>query len=146
MSRTPGQDASLPTKSNEELDQEKFRQRQKETLNETGASEQSIDSMIIHEDFETARKLIDKLAEGERKKQLTEQVNTKEAMSLMKKGDLVAAQNLVERLTSVNSILQAYPLIIQGYITNKDQPGASAAAYQARAKTEGDQNLSSAGR
>jgi len=134
LSRTPGQDASLPTKSNEELDQERFRQKQKESLDGTGASEQSIDSMISHEDFETARKLIARLAEGERKKQLMEQVNAKEAMSLVKNGDLVAAQNLAERLTSVNSILQVYPLIIQGYATNKDQVGVSAVAYQAMRK------------
>jgi hypothetical protein len=85
----------------------------------------------MREDFETARKLISKLLDSERKNQFTEKVNTKEAVSLAKKGDLLGAQNLAERLTAVSSILQVYPLIAEGYATNKDQVGASTAVHQA---------------
>src|SRR6185369_14344581 len=65
LSRTPGKDASLPTKNNEELDREMFRERQTNALNSTEPNEQSIDSMIVRQDFETARKLIAKLPDGE---------------------------------------------------------------------------------
>jgi hypothetical protein len=131
LTRTPGKDASLPTKSNEDLDQEMFSKRQNEALNGNEPNPQSIDSTILREDFETARRLISKLPDDERKKQYTEKVNTKEALSLTRKGDLLGAQNLAERLTSVTSILQVYPLIVQGYAGNKDQVGASAAVHQA---------------
>jgi hypothetical protein len=131
LTRTPGKDASLPTKSNEDLDQELFRQKQTEALNSNEPSPQSIDSAILREDFEMARKLINKLPDDEWKKQFTEKVNAKEAISLIKKGELLGAQNLAERLTSVASILQVYPLIVEGYARNTDPVGASAAVRQA---------------
>jgi len=131
LSRTPGKDASLPTQSNEELDKEMLRKKQSEAVNSSEPNEQSIDSLIMREEFETARKLIGKLPDGERKNQFTEKVNTKEAISLARKGDLPGAQNLAERLTAVSSILQVYPLIVEGHATNKDQVGASTAIHQA---------------
>lgn len=131
LSRTPGKDASLPTKSNEELDQENFNRKQREALNGGSPNEPSIDLMITQEDFETARKLIDKLPDGERKTTFTEQVNRKQAISLAKKGDLLAAQNLAERLTTVGSILEVYPSIVERYAGDKDQVGASAAVHLA---------------
>ena len=90
-----------------------------------------IDSTIVAEDFDTARKLIDKLPAGERKKQSLEKVNTKEATSLVRKGELVAAQNLAERLSTAGSILQVYPLIVEAYATKKNQTGPSIAVRQA---------------
>ena len=131
LSRTPGKDASLPTKSNEDVDQEMIRKRETEALNSNEPNPQAIDSAILREDFETARKLISKLPDDERKKQFTDRVNAREAISLIKKGELIAAQNLAERLTSVTSILQVYPLIVEGYASNKDQVGASSAVHQA---------------
>lgn len=131
LSRTPGKDASLPTKSSEELDQELFRKRQSEALNSAEPSELSIDSMIAREDFETARKLINKLPDTEGKKQLIEQVDAKEASVFAKRGDLVAAQNLAERLIGTGSVLQVYPLIVEGYVRNRDQTGAVTTVQQA---------------
>ena len=131
LSRTPGKDASLPTQSYEEADKERFRKKDNDALNSNEPNDLSIGSVIAREDFETARKLISKLPEGERKTGFTEQVNTREAISLAKKGDLVGAQSLAERLTRVGSMLQIYPLIVQRYATNKDQVGASAAVHQA---------------
>lgn len=131
LSRTPGKDASLPAKSNQELDQEVLRKKQTEALNSTEPNEQSIDSAILREEFDAARKLIDKLPDGARKTELTERVNSKEAISLAGKGDLLGAQNLAERLTLVGSILQVYPVIVQGHAANKDQTAASGAVHQA---------------
>lgn len=129
LSRTPGKDASLPT-SNAQFEQEAFR-KQAEALNSPKPNDQSIDSMILREDFESARKLIDKLAEGQAKNQFKEKVNTKESLSLARQGDLLAAQGIAERLTLSGSILQVYPSIIEGYANRKDQVGASAAVRQA---------------
>ena len=131
LSRTPGKDASLPTQSYEEADKERFRKRDNDALNSNEPNDLSIGSVIAREDFETARKLISKLPDGERKAAFTEQLNTKEAISLVKKGDLLGAQSLAERLTKTGSMLQVYPLIVQRYAANKDQIGASAAVHQA---------------
>lgn len=131
LARTPGKDASLPTKSNEELDQEMFSRRQAEALNSTEPSPQAIDSAILREDFETARKLISKLPDDQRKKQFIEKVNVKEALSLVSRGDLLAAQSFAEQLTSAASILEVYPSLVEGYVSKTDQVGASAAVRQA---------------
>jgi hypothetical protein len=131
LCRAPGKDASLPTKSNDELDKEIFRKKQNDALNSDQPEEQSIDSMITKEEFGTARKLIDKLPEGERKTVFTEQVNRREAVALVKQGELLRAQSLAERLTTVGSMLQVYPLIVQRYASNNDQIGASATVHQA---------------
>jgi hypothetical protein len=131
LSRTPGKDASLPTQSYEEADKERFRKKDNDALNSNEPNDLSIGSAIAREDFDTARKLISKLPDGARKTEFTEQVNSKEAISLIKKGDLLGAQSLAERLTKTGSMLQVYPLIVQRYATNKDQTGASAAVHQA---------------
>jgi hypothetical protein len=117
LSRTPGKDASLPTKGYGESHSE--------------PNEQSIDSVILRGEFETARKLISKLFDGPQKTQFLEKVNTKEALNLARQGDLLGAQNLAERLTSMNSIVQVYPAIVEGYVKNKDQTSAGAAVRQA---------------
>ena len=129
--RPATRDGALPTKSNEELDQETREQKRREALNSDEPNDASIESMIVSGEFDTARKLINKLSDGERKTQFTEKVNTKEAISLAGKGDLLGAQNLAERLTTVNSILQVYPLIIEGYAKRKDQANASAVVHAA---------------
>jgi hypothetical protein len=131
MSRTPGKDASLPTQSNEEADKERLRKKDNEALTSNEPNDLSIRSVIAREEFDKARSLIGKLPDGERKAQFTEQLNTKEAISLVKKCDLLGAQSLAERLTQTGSMLQVYPLIVQGYATDKDQIGASAAVHQA---------------
>jgi hypothetical protein len=131
LSRTPGKDASLPTQSNEEADKERFRKQDNDALNSDEPNELSIRSVIAREDFDKARTLIGKLPDGERKTQLTEQLNTREAISLGKKGDLAGAQSLAERLTQIVSMLQVYPVIVERYVTDKDHLGASAAGRQA---------------
>ena len=131
LSRTPGTDASLPTQSNEEADKERFRKQDNDALNNDQPNDLSIASLIAREDFDKARILIGKLPDGARKAQLTEQLNTKEAISLVKKGDLTGSQSLAERLTQIGSMLQVYPVIVERYVTDKDQIGASAAVHQA---------------
>lgn len=131
LSRTPGKDASLPTQSYEEIDKERFRKKDNDALNSHEPNDLSISSAIAREDFDTARKLIGKLLDGGRKSNFTEQVNAKEAGGLAKKGNLLAAQSLAERLTRVSSIVQVYTLIVQQHAINKDQIGAAAVVRQA---------------
>ena len=131
LSRTPGKDASLPTQSYEEIDKEKFRKQDSEALNSNQPADMSITSAITREEFDTARKLIDKLPDGAKKSAFVEQVNVKEAVSLARKGELVRAQGLAERLTRLTSMLEVYPLIVQGYAKEKNSPGASATVQQA---------------
>ena len=132
LSRQSGTDASLPAKSYDELDQEALEQKRRDALSNDKSSEATIDSMIQREDFDTARKLISKLENSSARAEFIEQVNMKEALSLTRKGDLLVAQNLAERLTSSISILQVYPLIIEGYAKRKDQVNAAVAVNQAR--------------
>ena len=87
--------------------------------------------MIQRGEFQTARKLIDKLPDGRTKSQFTQMADEREAISLAKKGELLAAQQLAERLTLIYSIRQVYPEIIRGYAAKKDQAGAAAVVNQA---------------
>ncbi|HET8783654.1 MAG TPA: hypothetical protein VFM63_14610 [Pyrinomonadaceae bacterium] len=130
-SRTPGKDASLPTQSYEEVDRELLRKRETEALNSSAPNDQVIDSLISRGEFETARKLIEKLPDGRTKSQFTEKANQREAISLAEKGDVLGAQNLAERLTTVYSIRLVYPAIVRAYAAKKDQAGAGAVVNQA---------------
>jgi hypothetical protein len=130
-SRRAGQDSSLPTQSYEETDKEKYRKKASDALSNNQPDDNAINSAISRDDFETARRLVDKLQDGERKSQFMERLNIKEAISLTAKGDLLAAQSLAERLTKATSFLQVYPLIVRAYVASKDQAGATASIHRA---------------
>ena len=131
VSRTPGKDASLPTQTYEEIDKENFRKQDRDALNSNEPADMSVTSAITREEFDTARKLIDKLPDGAKKSAFVEQVNAREAVSLARKGDLLRAQSLAERLTRLNSMLAVYPLIVQGYAKDRNSAAASATVQQA---------------
>ena len=131
LSRTPGSDASLPSQSYEELDKERFRKRDSEALNSNQPTDQSIGSAITRGEFGTARKLIEKLPDGEKKSAFSEQVNAQEAVNLAQKGDLSGATSLAERLTRLSSMLEVYPLIVHGYAAEKNSASAAATVQQA---------------
>ena len=78
-----------------------------------------------------ARKLIELLPEGEGKSQLTELLNTREALSLTAQGDMLAAEMLARRLSEAVSILQVYPPLIAKCAANKEPSRATVLAYQA---------------
>jgi hypothetical protein len=131
LSRTPDSDASLPTQSYEEIDKERSQKRDSEALNSNPPPDQSIGSAITRGEFDTARKLIDKLPDGEKKSAFTERVNAKEAVSLVRKGDLTGAESLAARLTRLSSMLEVYPLIVQGYAKERNPASAAATVHQA---------------
>jgi hypothetical protein len=146
LSRTPGKDSALPIE-NAETNNEGSGKQENDGLTSDQPNELSIRSLIAREEFDKARMLIGKLQDGTQKTQLTEQLNIKEAISLVKKGDLLEAQSLAESLTQVGSILQVYPVIVERYATDKDQTGASAAVHQAmkQLKNVGPANATSFG-
>jgi hypothetical protein len=82
-------------------------------------------------DFAKARKMIDKLGDGDQKTQLLELANAREAISLAAKDDLVTAQTLAERLNNATSILQVYPALVNKCLANKDQVCANDSVVKA---------------
>ena len=131
LSRRPGEEASLPTESNRETSEARYEERVKQALKSDHPDELIIYSAISHGDFAKARKLIDKLPDGAQKAQLTDKVNTQEALSLTATGDLPGAQRLAEQLTRATSIQQVYPALIAKCGASKDAVCASALVYQA---------------
>jgi hypothetical protein len=131
MSRSPGEDASLPKVSDGEASKERYEKRIKDALDSDQPDEVAINFAITRGDFDKARKLIEKLSDGPQKTQLRELANAREAISLAKKGSLVEAEILAEQLNKATSILQVYPLIINKYVATKDQPSATLIVYRA---------------
>jgi hypothetical protein len=141
LSISPGDDASLPKVSDEEASNARYEKRIKDALDSDQPDELAIKFAITRGDFDKARKLIEKLSDGPQKTQLREMVNTQEAISLAKKGNLVEAQRLAEQLDKATSMLQVYPVIINKYVASKDHSSATLVIYQAikqlkRANTE----------
>ncbi|MFN2455390.1 MAG: hypothetical protein ABR577_14335 [Pyrinomonadaceae bacterium] len=134
LSRRPGEDAALPSKSPEEANKEKYEKRLKESLDSDNPDELTINFAISRGDFDKARKLIEKLPDGTQKTQFSESVNTREAVALATKGDTLSALSLAERLNKATSMLQVYPLIINKCAARKDQPCAMDAFYRAVGK------------
>jgi hypothetical protein len=131
LSISPGDDASLPKVSDEEASKERYEKRLKDALDSDQPDELAINFAITRGDFNKARKLIEKLPDGHLKTQLTEMVNTHEAISLAKKGSLIEAERLAEQLNKATSILQVYPVIINKYVASKDHPSATLVVYRA---------------
>jgi hypothetical protein len=131
ITRTPGLSADLPTQSYEERDKELYERRDKDALKSERPDARSINSLINRGEFDTARKLIDKLPDGGEKEQLTEKLNASEAVSRTAKGDVAGATRLAERLTGAVSINRVYPAIIGKCAATKDQPCVTSLVYSA---------------
>ncbi len=133
LSRRPGQDASLPQRKNEQADKSNanYEKRVKEALDSDRPDDLTINFAISRGDFDSARKLIDKLPDSAQKTQFIEDVNMREAMSLATKGDTLGAESLAEKLSKAVSMLQVYPLIINKCAAKKDTQCTTVAFYQA---------------
>ena len=131
-SRRPGEKTSLPTVASiEEERRSRYERRIKSGLDSDQPNEAIIYSAVSKGDFEKARKMIDKLPDGAKKRQLFEMVNAEEATNLITNGDLYAAESLSKELRSTASISKVYPLLIKKFIANKDQLNATRLVYQA---------------
>jgi len=90
LTRTADEDASLPTVG----DQKKsdgggtYEQRVKRALESDQPDDLIINIAIGRGDFDTARKMIDKLPDDPHKSQLVENVNATESIALAEKGDI----------------------------------------------------------
>lgn len=79
-----------------------------------------ITQAVNHGDFARARKMIDKLPDGDQKTKLIEFLNMREALNLAARDDIVTARTLAERLNNASSILEVYPAIINKCQTDKN--------------------------
>lgn len=132
LSRRPGDDASLPQQANnEEVNKARYEKRLKDALDSGQPDDLTIRFALSRGDFDKARKMIGQLADGTQKRQLTEQANTGEAISLATKGDTSGAERLAEQLNQATSMLQVYPLIISKCAASKDQSCVISSFYQA---------------
>jgi hypothetical protein len=130
LSRRP-EDASLPTmESRLKKYKEDNERRAKDALEEGSPDENLIRSAIDRGDFVKARKLIDKLGDGPLKTQLSEQAKMKEALSLVKNGNILGAKEIASKLNRTSSVMKVYPAIIRGCEVTKDQPCMVDTFYQ----------------
>lgn len=105
--RRPGEKTVLPaTASLEEENRAKYESRINDGLQSDEPSEAVIYMAISRKDFDKARKMIDKLPDNARKKQLSNIVDAEEVISLIAKGKVYEAATLAEKLNRAASILK----------------------------------------
>lgn len=133
LSRRPGDDGSLPQGNIccDETVNSNYEDRVKKALNKEQPDEEIVYAAITRRDFERARKLLARLPDGAQKTQLTDTVNTKEAISLAARGDITGAETLAGQLTRAVSMLEAYPAIIKRCVADKNQTCVSLLVYKA---------------
>jgi hypothetical protein len=136
LSRGPGGHANLPRVGGEEASRTRYEEQVKKSLESGQADDLTINLAIGQGDFAAARKMIDALPEGERKSQLTEVLNTREAISLTAKGDIPRAETLARQLNRANSILQVYSALISKCVADKELSCDSSMKYQAMKQLE----------
>lgn len=131
LSRRPGDKVSWPPPDM----REEFRKRKEEltkNLIESGEAEPGVVGLLIDRgDLAAARKLLDKLADGPQKTDLLDRLDAKEALALVKKGDITGARVLAGRLTKATYVLKAYPPIVEKCAAAKDGPCAAEVVRQA---------------
>jgi hypothetical protein len=131
-SKRPGDNSSLPTVASvEEEKRARYERNVKKALDTDQPHEATIYSTISRGDFDKARRMIDKLADGAKKKYLTDAVNAEEALSLTRKGNIYEAERFAKELSRAASILKVYPVLISKCAATKDHICANRLVYQA---------------
>jgi hypothetical protein len=111
-SRAVGENLSLPTtKSIEQEYKAEFEKHVDKELDRDQPDAIVIQRVISQGDFSKARKLIDKLADGPQKTELTEMCDAQQAISFANKGDIPGALELAKSLAKATSILKVFPII-----------------------------------
>lgn len=131
LSRSPGSAQTLPLPGEEDAGRTRYDEQVKNSLKAGRVDDLTINFAIGQGDFATARKLIELLPEGKRKSQLTELLNTHEALSLTARNDTLAAEMLARQLNQTVSIVQVYPALIAKCAANKETSRSSILASQA---------------
>jgi len=131
-SRAAADSLSLPTsKSIEQEYKAEFENRVNKELESDQPDAIVIQRVISQGDFSKARKLIDKLADGPPKTELTEMLNTQQAISFANKGDIPAALELANSLAKATSILKVFPVIAGKCAAKNDDVCARESVNQA---------------
>ena len=136
LSRTPGREASLPTPDTEKARRERADRLRRAAAESDAPDDHTINSLVGNGDYDRARKAIDKLPDGPRKKQHTEKLNIKQALGLAAKGDIAGASLLAERLDKAASLLQVYPVLIKSCAARKDAGCVSGLGLRAMKQLE----------
>jgi hypothetical protein len=131
VSRSPGESLSLPNEEMAATAKDNYEKRVKDILAGGEPDDFTIISAIGRGDFENARKMIERVDAGPRKTQLSEIINTKEAVSLAERGDMIGAEGLAKQLKNATSMRKAYPALIKRCAAQKDQACADRLVYQA---------------
>lgn len=140
-SRRPGEPSFLPMASTENEASAKYERKVKDGLKSDQPSEGVIYAAISKGDFDKARKMIDKLPEGARKKQLNDMTNAEEVISLTAKDKINEAETLAGKLNRADSVLKVYPVIIGKCVAKKDQPCAIRLIYQSLKQVKTSETL-----
>jgi hypothetical protein len=131
-SRNPGDNSPLPTAASIEAEKRlRYEKNVKKELAGDQPREATIYSAIGKSDFDKARKMIDKLPDGAKKKYLTDTVNAEEALDLIRRGNVYEAERLARELTRAASMLRIYPTLIGKCAVKKDRVCTDRLAYQA---------------
>ena len=87
-------------------------------------------------DYETCRELIDKLPAGDLRSKYSEDVNMREAISLLEKKDFDGAARIAGKLESVASLTQVYPQMIKFCVDKEDIQCVNSLAAELTRKLE----------
>lgn len=121
LSRGPNS-PPLPTTDQEETNKQTYEAALKKADDTRAAKDvnDAINRALVREDFAEARRLLDWLPDGATKARRAEEINLSESLNLLKKGDIIGAAALAQKLTQSDSVLRAYPLIIRSCAARKD--------------------------
>lgn len=131
LSRSPGQEASFPQMNDDDVRKYEYEQQTKRASDSEHVNESTIKSFIAQGDYDKARTMTAKLTDENLKNKLLEIINSQEAVSLARQGNVTEADRLAQRLNKATSILEVYPIIIDKCVVSKNESYAAALIYQA---------------
>jgi hypothetical protein len=135
--RAPGQSLSLPNAADEAArERARYERGLKNELESDRPDEDFILRALGRGDFDKARKMIDKMPDDARKRQLRERADEQEALSLAAKGNVYAAEALAKDLTRADSIVTVYPALVAKAVASRDKARATGLVYQALQQVE----------
>jgi hypothetical protein len=130
-SRISARYESLPTRLPNETSADGYTEIRKKALDTKSPAD--LDAAIGYalgaDDFQQARRLLDLLPDGDLHTRRAEDINRFEAISLVRKDDLLEARRLAERLTEPISIMSICTAIIGRCVAKKDNDCAYSLTY-----------------
>jgi len=143
ISRMPGEPDSLPTSNLPTSNLEEINKARYETVVRNAQTNKSKDEIVDaikmalgRQDYETCRELIDKLSSSDLRSAYSEDVNRREAISLLDKNDIDGAAQIASKLNNVPSLMQVYPQMIKFCVDKKDPHCINSLTYELTRKLE----------